>query len=69
MVAGRGKSLGRQLHELFVKVDSFYPQRENFRLTPDVQEKFTENLGENPRDFFGRNVKGVVRMYCLELIC
>src|SRR5580700_3243481 len=69
MVARRGKSLGRQLQELFVKVGSFYPQRENFRLTPEVKEKFTENLGQNPRDFFGRKVKEVVRTGGLKLIC
>ena len=34
MVATRGKSLGVQLKELFAKVGSFYPIRENFRLTP-----------------------------------
>jgi phosphoglucomutase len=69
MVARRGKSLTRQLHELFVKVGSFYPQRDNFRLTPEVKEKFTEKLGQNPRDFFGRKVKEVVRTDGLKLIC
>lgn len=29
-------------------------------MTPDVKEKFTEKLGENPRDFFDRRV---VRVY------
>src|ERR1022692_529120 len=33
MVAVRGKSLGTQLRELFAEVGSFYPVRENFRLT------------------------------------
>jgi phosphoglucomutase len=69
MVARRGKSLGQQLRELFVKVGSFYPQRENFRLTPEVKEKFTEKLGQNPLDFFGRKVKEVVRTDGLKLIC
>jgi alpha-D-glucose phosphate-specific phosphoglucomutase len=69
MVAGRGKPLGPQLQDLFVKVGSFYPQRENFRLTPDVKAKFTEKLGQNPRDFFGRKVKEVVRTDGLKLIC
>jgi phosphoglucomutase len=69
MVARRGKPLGRQLRELFVKVGSFYPQRENFLLTPDVKAKFTEKLGQNPRDFFGRKVKEVVRTDGLKLIC
>ncbi len=69
MVARRGKSLAVQLRELFVKVGSFYPQRENFRLTPDVKEKFTEKLEQNPRDFFGRKVKEIVRTDGLKLIC
>jgi hypothetical protein len=51
MVARRGKSLGKQLQELFVKVGSFYPMRENFRLTPEVQAKFTEKLRLDPHDF------------------
>ena len=38
MVAVRGKSLGVQLKELFGKVGSFYPVRENFRLT-DVYKR------------------------------
>jgi phosphoglucomutase len=69
MVARRGKTLSQQLHELFVKVGSFYPQRENFRLTPEVKAKFTGKLGQNPRDFFGRKVKEVVRTDGLKLIC
>jgi len=68
MVACRGKSLTRQLHELFAKVGSFYPNRENFRLTPQVKEKFTGKLALNPRDFFGRQVTEVVRTDGLKLI-
>jgi phosphomannomutase len=69
MVARRGKSLGQQLQELFVKVGSFYPQRENFRLTAEVKEKFTGKLEQNPQSFFGRKVKEVVRTDGLKLIC
>jgi alpha-D-glucose phosphate-specific phosphoglucomutase len=69
MVARRGKPLARQLKDLFVKVGSFYPQRENFRLTPQVKAKFTEKLGQSPRDFFGRKVREVVRTDGLKLIC
>jgi phosphoglucomutase len=69
MVARRRKSLAVRLRELFVKVGSFYPQRENFRLTRGVKEKFTEKLEQNPRDFFGRKVKEVVRTDGLKLIC
>jgi hypothetical protein len=36
-------------YSTFVKVGSFYPQRENFRLTAYVEEKFTEKLEPNPR--------------------
>jgi alpha-D-glucose phosphate-specific phosphoglucomutase len=69
MVARRGKSLGSQLHDLFAKVGSFYPRRENFRLTPEVKAKFTEKLRQNPHDFFGRKVKEIVRTDGLKLIC
>jgi hypothetical protein len=51
------------LRERFVKVDSFYPQRGNFRLTRAVKEKFTEKLGQNPRDLFSRKGKEVVRTH------
>src|SRR5437764_9003159 len=46
MVARRGKPLRDQLYALFAKVGSFYPLRENFRLTPEVKEKFTRKMGE-----------------------
>jgi phosphoglucomutase len=68
MVARRGKSLGAQLQELFVKVGSFYPQRENFRLTPEVKAKFTEKLRSEPQEFFGRKVGEVVRKDGLKLV-
>jgi alpha-D-glucose phosphate-specific phosphoglucomutase len=68
MVARRGKSLSKQLAELFVKVGSFCPQRENFRLTPEVKEKFTEKLRSDPHEFFGRKVGEVVRKDGLKLV-
>lgn len=68
MVAARGKSLGEQLRELFAKVGSYYPRRENFRLTPDVKEKFTGKLQSNPQDFSGRKVTEVVRKDGLKLV-
>jgi phosphoglucomutase len=67
-VARRGKSLGEQLKELFVKVGSFYPQRDNFRLTEEVKAKFTEKLRQEPKDFYGRKVSEVVRTDGLKLI-
>jgi alpha-D-glucose phosphate-specific phosphoglucomutase len=68
MVGRRGKSLGQQLRELFAKVGSFYPLRENFRLTPDVKEKFTEKLRIDPQQFAGQRVTEVVRKDGLKLV-
>ncbi|MCU1307831.1 MAG: phosphoglucomutase/phosphomannomutase alpha/beta/alpha domain [Acidobacteriaceae bacterium] len=68
MVARRGKSLGEQLRDLFAKVGSFYPLRENFRLTPEVKAQFTNKLGSELRDFSGRKVQEIVRTDGLKLI-
>lgn len=68
MVATRKKTLGEQLRSLFAEVGSFYPQRENFRLTPEVKEKFTEKLQLQPKEFFGRKVKEIVRTDGLKLV-
>ncbi len=68
MVARRGKSLGEQLKALCNQVGSYYPQRQNFRLTPEVKEKFTEKLRSDPRDFAGRAVSEVVRTDGMKLI-
>src|SRR5437773_10101316 len=68
MVARRKQSLGRQLQQLFVKVGSFYPLRENFRLTPEVKEKFTEKLRLDPQRFAGYKVGEVVRKDGLKLV-
>lgn len=68
MVARRGTPLQEQLRALFVKVGSFYPQRQNFRLTPEVKEKFTSKLKAEPRDFAGRKVAALVRTDGLKLV-
>jgi alpha-D-glucose phosphate-specific phosphoglucomutase len=68
MVAVRGKSLGVQLKDLFAKVGSFYPVRENFRLTPEVKAAFTEKLKTDPTELGGRKVTRVVRTDGLKLI-
>ena len=67
-VVRRGKSLGQQLLDLFNKVGSFYPQRENFRLTPEVKEKFTGKLRSDPAELSGRKVQQAVRTDGLKLI-
>jgi phosphoglucomutase len=61
MVAHRGKSMGELLREIFAKVGSFYPLRENFRLTPEMKAKFTSKTEKSPSEMFGRRVKEVVR--------
>ena len=68
MVAVRGKSLGEQLKELFNRVGSFYPIRENFRLTAEVKGKFTEKVKRDPSELGGRKVAQVVRTDGLKLI-
>ena len=68
MVARRGTSLSKQLANLFAKVGSFYPLRENFRLTPEVKEKFTEKLRRDPSEFDGVTVAEVVRTDGLKLV-
>jgi phosphoglucomutase len=68
MVARRGKPVKEQLSALFGKVGSFYPRRENFRLTDEAKQKFTKKLQAEPRDFFGQKVKDVVRIDGLKLV-
>jgi phosphomannomutase len=68
MVAARGKTLGVQLKELFGKVGSFYPVRENFRLTAAGMARFTEKLKADPSELGGRKVVSVVRTDGLKVI-
>ncbi|MFP5203884.1 MAG: phosphoglucomutase/phosphomannomutase family protein [Acidobacteriota bacterium] len=68
MVAVRGASLGAQLQQLFAKVGSYYPVRENFRLTPERKAAFTEKLKTDPRELSGRKVTQVVRTDGLKLV-
>jgi len=67
-VAKRGKSLGEQLKAISDKVGSFFPKRENFRLTSEVKAKFTEKLKSDPREFCGHPVSEVVRTDGLKLV-
>ena len=68
MVAVRGTSIGAQLQQLFGKVGSYYPVRENFRLTPERKAAFTEKLKADPRELSGRKVTEVVRTDGLKLV-
>jgi phosphoglucomutase len=67
-VARRGKSLLEQLKVISNQVGSFFPRRENFRLTPEVTSKFTEKLKSDPREFCGLKVGEVVRKDGLKLV-
>ena len=68
MVARRGGSLGTQLQQIFAEVGSYYPLRENFHLTPEVKQKFTEKLRSDPSEFHGIKVAKVVRTDGLKLV-
>jgi phosphoglucomutase len=67
-VARRNKSLQEQIQDLFSKVGSFYPQRDNFRLTDEVKAKFTKKLTNDPIEISGHKVKKVVRTDGMKLI-
>jgi alpha-D-glucose phosphate-specific phosphoglucomutase len=67
-LAGAPTTLGEQLKKLFVKVGSFYPLRENFRLTEEVKAQLTKKLREEPREFSGRKVAEIVRTDGLKLV-
>ncbi|HET9837878.1 MAG TPA: phosphoglucomutase/phosphomannomutase family protein [Candidatus Angelobacter sp.] len=67
-VARRKKSIAEQIKDLFGKVGSFYPQRENFRLTPEVKAQFTSKLQSDPAELAGRKVKQAVRTDGLKLV-
>ena len=68
MVARREKDLGTQLKELFAQVGSYYPNRENFRLTPEIKTKFIEKIKNDPAELSGLKVASVVRTDGLKLI-
>ena len=68
MVAKRGKTVGDQLKDLFGKVGSYYPLRENFHLTGDTKDKFTEKIKRDPTELDGMAVTSVVRTDGLKLI-
>jgi len=64
----RATSLGKQLANILAKVGSLYPLCDNFRLTPEVKQKFTEKLRSDPAEFSGSRVADVVGPDGLKLI-
>ncbi len=61
-------ALGEQLKDFSNQAGSFFPRRENFRLTPEVKTKFTEKLKSDPHEFCGHTVSEVVRKDGLKLV-
>jgi phosphoglucomutase len=57
-----------QLCAIFAKLGSFYPCRENLRLTPEVKEQFTTKLQAERREIAGRKVVEDVRTDGLKLV-
>jgi alpha-D-glucose phosphate-specific phosphoglucomutase len=68
MMATRRATLGTQLKKLFAKVGSYFPVRENFRLTAEQKAAFTKKLAADPSDLGGRKVVQVVRTDGLKLV-
>jgi phosphoglucomutase len=68
MVATRRVGIQEQLRALFAKVGSFYPIRENFRLTPGLQPALTKKLAEEPAQFAGHRVVEFVRKDGLKML-
>src|SRR5205085_12088819 len=68
MVARRRTNLKEQIRALFAKVGSFYPRRDNFRLTEEVKRAFTEKVRAEPRELGGRRMSAVVRTDGLKLV-
>jgi phosphoglucomutase len=49
-------------------VGSYYPVRENFHLTAEAKNKFTEKLKTDPKELAGRKVSQIVRTDGLKLV-
>ncbi len=52
----------------FARVGSYYPNRENFRLTPEVNANFIEKIKVEATELNGRKVSKIVRTDGLKLI-
>jgi len=67
MIARHSASTGKQLPAVFAEVGTLQPRRDNFRLTAEVEQKFTDKLRTDPDDFSGSRVARVVRIDGLKL--
>ena len=67
-VARRKKSIVQQIKDIFGKVGSFYALRENFSLTKEAKEKFTNKMKSDPLELGGHGVKSIVRTDGLKVV-
>ena len=56
------------MKEVFARVGSYYPVRENFHLTPEVKANFIEKIKADPTELQGRKVSKIARIDGLKLI-
>ncbi len=68
MVASRRAGVREQIAALFAKVGSFYPARENFRLTREQRSRLSQRLEDAPGQFAGHRVSEVIRTDGLKLL-
>lgn len=69
MIVARQASLGEQLRALFRRVGrEYWPIRVNLHLAPEVQERVSAKLRQDPKEFAGRRVARVNRTDGLKLI-
>lgn len=68
-VARRGLTFRQQLEKLFQKVGSFYSERVNLHLKPDVQKSLLEKLKNDYDRFDSHKVQRVDRTDGLKLVC
>ncbi|MGH9469323.1 MAG: phosphoglucomutase/phosphomannomutase family protein [Terriglobia bacterium] len=68
-VARRGLTFRQQLQRLFEKVGSFYSERVNLHLKPEVQKRLLEKLKTGYDRFDSRKVARIDRTDGLKVIC
>ncbi|AJF06360.1 phosphoglucomutase/phosphomannomutase family protein [Geoalkalibacter subterraneus] len=62
MVAVEGKSLSALLSDLYQRVGEFHARRENFRLTPELEDSFAEKIKSPPQALAGKKIAEVITL-------
>jgi len=68
MVAREGKSVGKLLEELYVRVGRYFTRRENISLSPEIEEIFPSRVNALPAEMAGTRVTDVSRIDGTKLI-